>query len=206
MLAVAVGAACIGAWPEGATLLFLFSFSGALEHYAFGRTQKEIAPCSATRQKPPRRLTRTEMKPRSPSKKSSGRGCSSSPARNFRGRGNRQGRDGGGRIQPSPARLRPWKNHRRHRARRHHQSLGPRSKSSFSGRRRKARLQKIITLIKGGAASEGTAQMFADKFSTYYTYGRAWPVARDVFCVAICVRTGGVRFHHPNRTALFTAP
>ncbi len=54
MLAVAVGAACIGAWAEGATLLFLFSFSGALEHYALGRTQKEIrslfrdAPKTAT--------------------------------------------------------------------------------------------------------------------------------------------------------------
>ena len=42
MIAVAVGAACIGAWAEGATLLFLFSFSGALEHFALGRTQKEI--------------------------------------------------------------------------------------------------------------------------------------------------------------------
>ena len=42
MLAVAAGAACIGAWVEGATLLFLFSFSGALEHFALGRTQKEI--------------------------------------------------------------------------------------------------------------------------------------------------------------------
>ena len=42
MLAVAVGAASIGAWGEGATLLFLFSLSGALEHFALGRTQKEI--------------------------------------------------------------------------------------------------------------------------------------------------------------------
>ena len=42
MLAVAVGAACINAWAEGATLLFLFSFSGALEHFALGRTQREI--------------------------------------------------------------------------------------------------------------------------------------------------------------------
>lgn len=42
MIAVAVGAACIGAWAEGATLLFLFSLSGALEHFALGRTQKEI--------------------------------------------------------------------------------------------------------------------------------------------------------------------
>ena len=42
MIAVAVGAASIGAWAEGTTLLFLFSLSGALEHYAMGRTQKEI--------------------------------------------------------------------------------------------------------------------------------------------------------------------
>ncbi len=42
MLAVAAGSASIGAWGEGATLLFLFSLSGALEHYAMGRTQKEI--------------------------------------------------------------------------------------------------------------------------------------------------------------------
>ncbi len=42
MLAVAAGCASIGAWSEGATLLFLFSFSGAMEHYAMGRTQREI--------------------------------------------------------------------------------------------------------------------------------------------------------------------
>ncbi|MBI3848848.1 MAG: cadmium-translocating P-type ATPase [Verrucomicrobia bacterium] len=42
MLAVAVGSASIGAWGEGAMLLFLFSLSGALEHFALGRTQREI--------------------------------------------------------------------------------------------------------------------------------------------------------------------
>src|ERR1700751_3474699 len=42
MLAVAGGSAVIGAWGEGAMLLFLFSLSGALEHYALGRTQREI--------------------------------------------------------------------------------------------------------------------------------------------------------------------
>ncbi|HEY1170077.1 MAG TPA: cation-translocating P-type ATPase [Verrucomicrobiae bacterium] len=54
MLAVAAGSAAVGEWEEGATLLFLFSLSGALEHYALGRTQKEIrslfknAPKTAT--------------------------------------------------------------------------------------------------------------------------------------------------------------
>src|SRR5215471_8911516 len=42
MLAVAVGSASIGAWGEGTTLLFLFSLSGALEHFALGRTEREI--------------------------------------------------------------------------------------------------------------------------------------------------------------------
>jgi Cd2+/Zn2+-exporting ATPase len=42
MLAVAAGSAAVGAWVEGAVLLFLFSTSGALEHYAMGRTQREI--------------------------------------------------------------------------------------------------------------------------------------------------------------------
>jgi Cd2+/Zn2+-exporting ATPase len=42
MLAVAAGSASIGAWGEGAMLLFLFSLSGALEHFALGRTQREI--------------------------------------------------------------------------------------------------------------------------------------------------------------------
>lgn len=54
MLAVAAGAAAIGQWGEGTILLFLFSFSGALENYAMQRTQNEIralfkaAPKTAT--------------------------------------------------------------------------------------------------------------------------------------------------------------
>lgn len=42
MLAVALGACFIGAWAEGALLLFLFSLSGALEHFALHRTRREI--------------------------------------------------------------------------------------------------------------------------------------------------------------------
>jgi Cd2+/Zn2+-exporting ATPase len=43
MLAVAAGAVAIGAWEEGALLLFLFSTSGALEHYVLHRTHREIS-------------------------------------------------------------------------------------------------------------------------------------------------------------------
>jgi Cd2+/Zn2+-exporting ATPase len=42
MLAVAAGAVAIGAWEEGALLLFLFSTSGALEHFVLYRTHREI--------------------------------------------------------------------------------------------------------------------------------------------------------------------
>ncbi len=43
MITVALGAAATGAWREGALLLFLFSASGAMEHYTMGRTKKEIS-------------------------------------------------------------------------------------------------------------------------------------------------------------------
>ena len=58
MLAVAVGASFIGAYGEAALLLFLFSFAGALEHFALHRTHREInalfrlAPKTANRLDP----------------------------------------------------------------------------------------------------------------------------------------------------------
>lgn len=58
MLAVAVGATLIGAYGEAALLLFLFSFAGALEHFAMHRTRREInalfrlAPKTANRRDP----------------------------------------------------------------------------------------------------------------------------------------------------------
>ncbi len=42
MLCVAAGAASIGHWWEGAALLFLFSLSGALEHFTLQRTERAI--------------------------------------------------------------------------------------------------------------------------------------------------------------------
>jgi Cd2+/Zn2+-exporting ATPase len=54
MLVAAAGAAALGAWAEGALLLFLFSIGHALEHYAMGRAKRaiealaELAPETAT--------------------------------------------------------------------------------------------------------------------------------------------------------------
>lgn len=54
MLVAAAGAAALGAWAEGALLLFLFSMGHALEHYAMGRAKRAIealarlAPRTAT--------------------------------------------------------------------------------------------------------------------------------------------------------------
>ena len=42
MLVAAAGAAALGAWVEGALLLFLFSLGHALEHYAMGRAKRAI--------------------------------------------------------------------------------------------------------------------------------------------------------------------
>ncbi len=53
MLAVAAGAAAIGAWHEGALLLLLFSASGAMEHFAMGRTQREIGALLRGAPRPP---------------------------------------------------------------------------------------------------------------------------------------------------------
>ncbi len=39
MIVVALGAAGVGAWAEGGTLLFLFSLSNALERFANHRTE-----------------------------------------------------------------------------------------------------------------------------------------------------------------------
>lgn len=43
MLVAAIGAGILGAWVEGALLLFLFSLGHSLEHYAMGKARKSIA-------------------------------------------------------------------------------------------------------------------------------------------------------------------
>jgi len=172
MLAVAFGAATIGAWAEGATLLFLFSFSGALEHYAFGRTQKEIR--SLFRDAPKTSTTidvngnETEI---AVEKISAGMRLLIKPGAQFPvdaeiAKGNTAADESNLTGEAAPVEkiigdtalagtLNLW-------GAVEVVVLRPAAESS---------LQKIITLIREAQHQKAPAQMFADKFSTIYTYG-----------------------------------
>lgn len=66
MLIAAIGAAALGAWREGALLLFLFSLGHALQHYALGRARRaiealrELAPTRAIVRREVNGVTREE--------------------------------------------------------------------------------------------------------------------------------------------------
>ncbi|HEX4350711.1 MAG TPA: HAD-IC family P-type ATPase, partial [Verrucomicrobiae bacterium] len=172
MLAVAVGAASIGAWAEGATLLFLFSFSGALEHYALGRTQKEIrslfrdAPKTATAINPNgtesevavekiRAGARLLIKPGAqfPVDAEIVKGSTAADESNLTGETAPVEKKIGDLALAGTLNL--WGAIEVLAAR-------PAAESA---------LQKIIKLIKEAQQQKAPAQRFADKFSTYYTYG-----------------------------------
>jgi len=172
MLAVAFGAATIGAWAEGATLLFLFSFSGALEHYAFGRTQKEIrslfrdAPKTATlldgngneTEIPVENISkgaRLLIKPGAqfPVDAEIAKGNTAADESNLTGEAAPVEKIIGDTALAGTLNL--W-------GAVEVVVLRPAAESS---------LQKIITLIREAQHQKAPAQMFADKFSTYYTYG-----------------------------------
>ncbi|MGD0085998.1 MAG: cation-translocating P-type ATPase [Verrucomicrobiota bacterium] len=172
MLFVAAGAASIGAWAEGATLLFLFSLSGALEHYALGRTQKEIrslfrdTPKVATvieAQGQEREVKVEQLKPgmrllikpgeQFPVDGEIARGNTATDESNLTGEATPVEKKIGDNTLAGTINL--W---------------GvvevvvtrPAAESS---------LQKIITLIREAQQQKAPAQVFADRFSTYYTYG-----------------------------------
>ncbi|MDR3377666.1 MAG: cation-translocating P-type ATPase, partial [Verrucomicrobiae bacterium] len=171
MLAVAAGAAFLGAWAEGATLLFLFSFSGALEHYALGRTQKEIrslfraAPKTATVLEPGggerevaveriRAGVRLLIKPGAqfPVDCEIARGGTAADESNLTGEATPVEKKVGDLALAGTINL--WGAV---------EVVATRPAADSS-------LQKIIKLIREAQQHKAPAQQFADKFSTYYTY------------------------------------
>jgi Cd2+/Zn2+-exporting ATPase len=171
MLAVAVGAASIGAWVEGTTLLFLFSLSGALEHFAFGRTQKEIrslfrdAPKFATalddqgreREVPVENLCtgmKLLIKPGAqfPVDGEMIKGATAADESNLTGEATPAGKNVGDSVLAGTINL--W-------GAVEIIATKPAAESA---------LQKIITLIKEAQQQKAPAQRFTDKFSSVYTY------------------------------------
>ncbi len=171
MLAVAAGAASIGAWAEGVTLLFLFSLSGALEHFALGRTQKEIrslfrdAPKVATildaqgnESEVKVELLRTGMrllvKPGSqfPVDAEVLKGGTAADESNLTGEATPVEKSVGDNVLAGTINL--W-------GAVEVNVLRPAAESS---------LQKIIRLIKEAQQQKAPSQQFADRFGTYYTY------------------------------------
>ena len=172
MLAVAAGSASIGAWGEGATLLFLFSFSGALEHYALGRTQKEIrslfrdAPKTATAldatgnetEVPVETLragARLLIKPGAqfPVDAEIVKGTTAADESNLTGEATPVEKTIGDAALAGTINL--W----------------GAVEVVVTRPAAESALQKIITLIREAQQQKAPAQQFADKFSTYYTYG-----------------------------------
>ena len=201
MLSVAVGAACIGAWHEGALLLFLFSASGAMEHYAQGRTQREIgallrgAPRTATvldgaggETEVPVGDLRTGMTVRVtggqqvPVDLRVTRGESACDESNLTGESRPVPKALGDDLLAGTINLQGLLEGR---------VLRPASESA---------LQKVIQLIENAQKLRAPAQRFTDKFGTRYTYGILALCAAMFFVwhfgfglPAFVARTAGVR-------------
>jgi len=171
MLAVAAGSAAIGAWGEGAMLLFLFSFSGALEHFALGRTQREIrslfreAPKVATvldAQGREREIQVEQLRPGArllikpgaqfPVDAEIAKGETAADESTLTGEAAPVEKRIGDTVLAGTLNL--W-------GAVETLVLRPAAESS---------LQKIIHLIKEAQQQKAPAQRFTDRFSTYYTY------------------------------------
>lgn len=171
MLAVAAGSASIGAWGEGTMLLFLFSLSGALEHYALGRTQREIqslfkdAPKVASvldengheREMPVEQLRpglRLLIKPGAqfPVDAEIVKGRTAADESNLTGEATPVEKAEGDTVLAGTLNL--WGAVEAN-------VLRPAAQSA---------LQKIVHLIKEAQQQKAPSQRFTDRFSTYYTY------------------------------------
>jgi len=171
MLFVAGVAAYLGAWGEGATLLFLFSLSGALEHFALGRTQKEIrslfreAPKFATAidEQGREREVRVEeirvamkllIKPGAqfPVDAEISKGATAADESNLTGEATPAEKKVGDPVLAGTINL--W----------------GAVEIIVTKPAAESALQKIITLIREAQHQKAPAQLFTDKFSTAYTY------------------------------------
>src|SRR6266540_2180477 len=171
MLVVALGSASIGAWGEGAMLLFLFSLSGALEHYAMGRTSREIrslfktAPKEATvldAQGHEQRLLVEELEPgmrllikpdeQFPVDAEVVKGATASDESNLTGEAAPVEKKIGDTVLAGTLNL--W----------------GAVEASVLRRASQSSLQKIIRLIKEAQHLKAPSQRFTDRFGTTYTY------------------------------------
>ncbi len=172
MLSVALGAAAVGAWHEGALLLFLFSASGAMEHYAQDRTQREIgallhgAPKTATvldesgAERPvpvdeltPGLLVRVTAGQQVPVDLRVTRGESACDESNLTGESRPVPKALGDDLLAGTLNL---------------QGL---LEGRVLRRADESALQKVIRLIEKAQTLRAPAQRFTDKFGTGYTYG-----------------------------------
>jgi Zn2+/Cd2+-exporting ATPase len=171
MLFVAVGAASIGAWAEGATLLFLFSLSGALEHFALGRTQKEIrslfrdAPKVATVIDPQGNEREVKVELLKPGMRLLIKPGGQFPVDGEIVKGNTAADESNLTGEATPVK----------------KAVGDTTlagtinlwgavEMAVARPAAESALQKIITLIKDAQQQKAPAQQFTDKFSTVYTY------------------------------------
>jgi Cd2+/Zn2+-exporting ATPase len=171
MLAVAVGAAVIGHWWEGAVLMFLFSISGALEDLAMQRTEREInslfkaAPRQATLrgEDGQERLVPVEsitagmtlvVRPgeQFPVDAEVIEGTSASDESNLTGESVPVDKTSGDQVLAGTLNL--W-------GRLDCRALKPATESALS---------KVIHLIKEARESKAPSQRFTDRFSSAYTY------------------------------------
>jgi Cd2+/Zn2+-exporting ATPase len=171
MIFVAAGAAGIGAWGEGATLLFLFSFSGALEHYALGRTQKEIrslfrdAPKTATSLDEQGREREVKVEQLTPGMRLLIKPGAQFPVDAEIAKGNTAADESNLTGEATPV----------------EKNIGDTALAGtinlwgavevvVTRAAAESSLQKIITLIKDAQRRKAPAQQFTDKFGTFYTY------------------------------------
>jgi Cd2+/Zn2+-exporting ATPase len=171
MLAVAAGAASIGAWGEGTVLLFLFSLSGGLEHFALGRTQKEIrslfreAPKVATvldQEGNEREVKVEQLRPGTKLRVRPGgqfpvdaeifKGSTAADESNLTGEATPVEKNTGDTVLAGTMNL--W-------GAVDVNVLRPAAESA---------LQKIIHLIKEAQHQKAPSQQFTDRFGTFYTY------------------------------------